>query len=217
MGGRGELPTIDLEEGTGARIEEEGVAVLDDDTGGLAPNFDDEGFGHGWISWSLATWPRSGDSTRAETAEVAPTRSKDPSCGVNVAMNSSALALRALRTHDDGMTTPQFLCRVTSRLLSANVVLWPSTSIARPSWVLPAPPCSAGWRLLNQRRGAACTSARFPPPAGCCPRSAAAPGGPSTPAPSPKTAPRSPRCSRGWLTPPARWSAGAPMIGAAPG
>ncbi|HEX9523349.1 MAG TPA: hypothetical protein VF949_10285, partial [Reyranella sp.] len=56
MAGRGELRTIELEEGTGQRIEAEGVAFLDDDTGGLAPNFDDEGFGHGWISWSLSTW-----------------------------------------------------------------------------------------------------------------------------------------------------------------
>jgi hypothetical protein len=98
MARRGELRTMELEEGTGHRIEAEGVAFLDDDTGGLAPNFDDEGFGHGWISWSLSTWSRSGDSTMAEIAEVALTRSKDPSCGVNVAMNSSALTLRALRT-----------------------------------------------------------------------------------------------------------------------
>jgi hypothetical protein len=51
----------------------------------------------------------------AETAEVAPTRSKDPSCGVNVAMNSSALTLRNIKKHceqhDEAMTTLQLLCR----------------------------------------------------------------------------------------------------------
>jgi len=115
MAGRGELHAIKLEEGMGHRIEAEGVALLDDDTGGLAPNFDDEGFGHGWISWSLSTWSRSGDSTMAETAEVALTRSKDPSCGANVAMNSSALTLRNIKKHceqhDEAMTTLQLLCR----------------------------------------------------------------------------------------------------------
>jgi len=53
MAARGELCTVELEEGTGQRMEAEGVAFPDDDTGGLAPDFDDEGFGHGWISWSL--------------------------------------------------------------------------------------------------------------------------------------------------------------------
>jgi hypothetical protein len=47
---RGELCAIELEEGPGYCIEAEGIAFLDDDTGGLAPDFDDEGFGHGWIS-----------------------------------------------------------------------------------------------------------------------------------------------------------------------
>jgi hypothetical protein len=50
MAARGELRAIELEEGTGHRIEAKGVAFLDDDAGGLAPHFDDEGFGHGWIS-----------------------------------------------------------------------------------------------------------------------------------------------------------------------
>jgi hypothetical protein len=50
MAARGELCAIDLEERTGQRVEAEGVAFLDDDAGGLAPDFDDEGFGHGWIS-----------------------------------------------------------------------------------------------------------------------------------------------------------------------
>jgi hypothetical protein len=50
---RGELCAIELEEGPGYCIEAEGIAFLDDDAGGLAPHFDDEGFGHGWISWSL--------------------------------------------------------------------------------------------------------------------------------------------------------------------
>jgi hypothetical protein len=97
MAKRGELRTVKLEEGMGHRVEAEGVAFLDDDTDGLAPHFDNEGFGHGWISWSLSTWSRSDDSTMAETAEVALTRSKGPSCGVNVAMNSSALTLRSVR------------------------------------------------------------------------------------------------------------------------
>jgi hypothetical protein len=47
---RGELCAIELEEGPGYCIEAEGIAFLDDDAGGLAPDFDDERFGHGWIS-----------------------------------------------------------------------------------------------------------------------------------------------------------------------
>ena len=50
MAARGELRAVELEEGMSHRIEAEGVAFLDDDAGGLAPDFDDEGFGHGWIS-----------------------------------------------------------------------------------------------------------------------------------------------------------------------
>jgi hypothetical protein len=50
MAARGELRAIELKEGMSHRIEAEGVAFLDDDAGGLAPDFDDEGFGHGWIS-----------------------------------------------------------------------------------------------------------------------------------------------------------------------
>jgi hypothetical protein len=50
MAARGELCTIEREERTGYCIEAEGVAFLDDDTRGLAPDFDNEGFGHGWIS-----------------------------------------------------------------------------------------------------------------------------------------------------------------------
>jgi hypothetical protein len=50
MAARGELRAIELEERMGQRIEAEGIAFLDDDAGGLAPHFDDEGFGHGWIS-----------------------------------------------------------------------------------------------------------------------------------------------------------------------
>jgi hypothetical protein len=50
MAACGELHAINLEEGTGHRMKAEGVAVLDDDTGRLAPDFDNEGFGHGWIS-----------------------------------------------------------------------------------------------------------------------------------------------------------------------
>ncbi len=45
MAARGELGTIEREERTGYCIEAEGVAFLDDDTRGLAPDFDDEGFG----------------------------------------------------------------------------------------------------------------------------------------------------------------------------
>jgi hypothetical protein len=50
MAARGELRAVELEEGMSHRIEAKGVAFLDDDAGGLAPHFDDEGFGHGWIS-----------------------------------------------------------------------------------------------------------------------------------------------------------------------
>jgi hypothetical protein len=50
MAACGELHAIDLEERTSHRMKAEGVAVLDDDTGGLAPDFDNERFGHGWIS-----------------------------------------------------------------------------------------------------------------------------------------------------------------------
>jgi hypothetical protein len=47
---RRELCAIEREERMGDCMEAEGVALLDDDTRGLAPDFDDEGFGHGWIS-----------------------------------------------------------------------------------------------------------------------------------------------------------------------
>jgi hypothetical protein len=47
MAARGELCAIEREEGPGQCMEAEGVAFLDDDTRGLAPDFDDEGFGHG--------------------------------------------------------------------------------------------------------------------------------------------------------------------------
>jgi hypothetical protein len=50
MAARGELRAVELEEGMRQRIEAEGIAFLDDDAGGLAPDFDDERFGHGWIS-----------------------------------------------------------------------------------------------------------------------------------------------------------------------
>jgi hypothetical protein len=50
MAARRELCTIEREERTGYCMEAEGVAFLDDDTRGLAPDFNDEGFGHGWIS-----------------------------------------------------------------------------------------------------------------------------------------------------------------------
>ena len=41
MAARGELRAVELEERMGQRIEAEGIAFLDDDTGGLAPDFDD--------------------------------------------------------------------------------------------------------------------------------------------------------------------------------
>jgi hypothetical protein len=44
---RGELRAVELKEGSGYGMETEGVAFPDDDAGGLAPHFDDEGFGHG--------------------------------------------------------------------------------------------------------------------------------------------------------------------------
>jgi hypothetical protein len=47
---RRELCAIEREERMGDCMEAEGVALLHDDTRGLAPDFDDEGFGHGWIS-----------------------------------------------------------------------------------------------------------------------------------------------------------------------
>jgi hypothetical protein len=45
--GLGERHTVELEERRGHRVEAEGVALLQHDTGELAPDFDDEGFGHG--------------------------------------------------------------------------------------------------------------------------------------------------------------------------
>jgi hypothetical protein len=48
MAWRGELRAVELKEGSGHGMEAEGVAFPDDDTGGLAPHFDDERFGHGW-------------------------------------------------------------------------------------------------------------------------------------------------------------------------
>jgi len=50
MTGRGELRAVDGEERSGQRVEEIGVAVAHDHAGGLAPDFDDERFGHGSIS-----------------------------------------------------------------------------------------------------------------------------------------------------------------------
>src|SRR5690348_13643170 len=41
-----ELRAVEREERTGKRMEAEGVAFLQDEAGGLAPDFDDIGFGH---------------------------------------------------------------------------------------------------------------------------------------------------------------------------
>jgi hypothetical protein len=43
--GLGERSTIEFEERRGNGVEAEGIAVLQDDAGKLAPDFDDEGFG----------------------------------------------------------------------------------------------------------------------------------------------------------------------------
>jgi len=60
--GLGERCAIELEERRGNGMEAEGIALLQDDTGKLAPDFDDEGFGqvmldslfdHGLISLVL--------------------------------------------------------------------------------------------------------------------------------------------------------------------
>jgi hypothetical protein len=45
--GFGERCTVELEERLGHRVEAEGVTLLQHDTSKLAPDFDDEGFGHG--------------------------------------------------------------------------------------------------------------------------------------------------------------------------
>jgi len=42
--GLGELRAVELEERRGDGMEAEGIAVFQDDTGKLAPDFDDEGF-----------------------------------------------------------------------------------------------------------------------------------------------------------------------------
>jgi hypothetical protein len=83
---RGELGAVEGEVGFGKRMEAEGIAVLHDDTGGLAPDFDNERFGHGRISVIRLRWVRSDGSAMAEIAEAAHGRSKDPACGVNMAM-----------------------------------------------------------------------------------------------------------------------------------
>jgi hypothetical protein len=45
--GLGERRTVELEERRADRMEAKGVTLLQHDTGKLAPDFDDEGFGHG--------------------------------------------------------------------------------------------------------------------------------------------------------------------------
>jgi hypothetical protein len=82
---RGELRAIEDEERLRDGAETEGIAFPQHHTGGLAPDFDDEGFGHGWISLVRLTWSRSDESTRVEVVEAAPVRSKDLSCGINMA------------------------------------------------------------------------------------------------------------------------------------
>jgi hypothetical protein len=47
MAGRGEVSAIQREERACNGLKAEGVAVLEDNTCELAPDFDDEGFGHG--------------------------------------------------------------------------------------------------------------------------------------------------------------------------
>jgi hypothetical protein len=84
---RGELRAIEDEERRRDGMEAERVAFPQHHAGGLAPDFDDEGFGHGEISLVRLTWSRSDESTRLEVVEAAPMRSKDLSCGINVAMN----------------------------------------------------------------------------------------------------------------------------------
>jgi hypothetical protein len=83
----GERGTVELEERRGNGVKPEGIAFLQNDAGKLAPDFDDEGFGHGWISLVRLTWSRSDESTRVEVVEAAPVRSKDLSCGINMARN----------------------------------------------------------------------------------------------------------------------------------
>jgi len=84
---RGELRAIEDEERLRDGAETEGIAFPQHHTGGLAPDFDDEGFGHDEISLVRLTWSRSDDSTRVEVVEAAPVRSKDLSCGINMARN----------------------------------------------------------------------------------------------------------------------------------
>ena len=46
MAGRGEVRAVQREEWACDGLKAESVAVLEDDTRELAPDFDDEGFGH---------------------------------------------------------------------------------------------------------------------------------------------------------------------------
>jgi hypothetical protein len=82
---RGELSAVEDKERRRHGMETEGIAFPQHHTGGLAPDFDDEGFGHGEISLVRLTWSRSDGSTRVEVVEAFPIRSKDLLCGFNVA------------------------------------------------------------------------------------------------------------------------------------
>jgi hypothetical protein len=48
----GELRAVEREEGLGHRMKAKGIAFFGHHADGLAPDFDDVGFGHGWISRS---------------------------------------------------------------------------------------------------------------------------------------------------------------------
>jgi hypothetical protein len=88
MTARRELRAVEREVRRGDRMETESVAFLQHHTDGLAPDFDDEGFGHGWISRLALTWPRSPGSTMVGIAEPALAESKSFPWGINMAITT---------------------------------------------------------------------------------------------------------------------------------
>jgi hypothetical protein len=75
VAGLRELGAVEREEGLRHRVETKGVAFLHHHADGLAPYFDDVGFGHGWISRVRLKWCRSGASTSASIVEACLSRS----------------------------------------------------------------------------------------------------------------------------------------------
>jgi hypothetical protein len=71
----GELGAVEGEVRLHHRVEAEGIALLRHHADGLAPYFDNVGFGHGWISRRELKWCRSPTSTSITIAEVCPSLS----------------------------------------------------------------------------------------------------------------------------------------------